>query len=45
MLEENGTQKVNGQTSLSPGWMIAVAILLVVIVLGGLIYSFFVPIP
>jgi len=44
MIKENRAQEVNGQTSLSLGWIIAAA-LLVLLSLGGLIYFFITPVP
>jgi hypothetical protein len=44
MIEENRTKEVNGQASLSLGWIIA-AVLLVLLSLGGLIYFFITPVP
>ena len=44
MTKENGAQELNGQTSLSLGWIIAAA-LLVLVSLGSLIYFFITQVP
>lgn len=44
MFEENGTQKANGQKILT--WVgISALVILMLLVLGGLIYSYLIPVP